>query len=136
MALDGSRIINQTAVGARYQGSFGGVNLLAYGVYMFSGHANYTGPAITYAAARAANSSAGTGQFEDLSFGSMGAAVTVAGVTVGGNWIVGDVNGGGRSEALRRREDVRRHCRREVHPGADHRGRGWRDDQLAGCRSA
>jgi hypothetical protein len=95
VALDGSRILNQTAVGARYQGAFGPVNLLAYGVYMFSGHAKYTGPAITYAAARAANSSAGTGQFEDLSFGSIGAAITVAGVTVGGNWIVGDVNGQG-----------------------------------------
>ncbi len=93
VAIDGSRQINQTAVGARYQGSFSGVNLLAYGVYMVSGHANYTGPAITYAAARAANSSAGTGQFEDLQIGNVGAAATVAGVTVAGNYIFGDMNG-------------------------------------------
>jgi hypothetical protein len=44
--LDGSRILNQTAVGVRYQGVFGGVGLLAYAVYMFSGHADYTGPAL------------------------------------------------------------------------------------------
>ncbi len=40
---DGSRALNQTAVGVRYQGAFGGLGLLAYAVYEFSGHAHYTG---------------------------------------------------------------------------------------------
>ena len=40
---DGSRIMNQTAVGVRYQGVFSGVGVLAYGVYETSGHVNYTG---------------------------------------------------------------------------------------------
>ena len=30
---DGSRIINQDAAGVRYQGAFGGLGVLAYGVY-------------------------------------------------------------------------------------------------------
>ncbi len=33
---DGSRALNQTAVGVRYQGAFGGLGVLAYGVYMIS----------------------------------------------------------------------------------------------------
>ena len=30
--------------GVRYQGAFGALGLLAYGVYMISGTADYTGP--------------------------------------------------------------------------------------------
>jgi hypothetical protein len=39
---DGARIVNQTAIGVRYQGAIGGVGVLAYAVYEFSGHVNYT----------------------------------------------------------------------------------------------
>src|SRR5271165_7605266 len=48
---DGSRSINQWAVGARYQGGFGGVGVLAYAVGEFSGHAQFSG-FFTSAAAR------------------------------------------------------------------------------------
>jgi hypothetical protein len=66
----------------RYQGSFGGVSVLAYGVYTFSGHTNFNGPATVQ-------------RYDSLSYGSVGAAVTFAGFTVGGNWIGGAVNGQG-----------------------------------------
>jgi hypothetical protein len=90
---DGARILNQTAVGARYQGSLAGVGVLAYAVYEFSGHADYTGATT---AAVLGNSVAGSkfnGQFDALSFGNGGVALTYAGVTVGGNIIGGRLNG-------------------------------------------
>jgi len=103
-SLDGARIINQTAVGLRYQGVLGGVGVLAYGAYEFSGHADYTGlspaTATTAAGVAAANAYLGnpagskfTGQYDNLSFGSGGIALTYAGFTVGGNVIGGRLNG-------------------------------------------
>ncbi len=100
-ALDGSRIINQTALGVRYQGKFGDVGVLAYAVYEFSGHANYTGLTTglgtpggsAILGTTAVPKSAYTGQYDGLSFGSGGLAVTYAGFTVGGNIIGGRLNG-------------------------------------------
>jgi hypothetical protein len=98
-SLDGSRILNQTAVGVRYQGKFGDLGVLAYGVYEFSGHANYTGPAFTTAAGRAnlgtsaLPGSTYTGNYDGLSIGSGGVAVTYAGFTLAGNVIGGRKNG-------------------------------------------
>jgi len=91
---DGSRILNQTAFGVRYQGTFGGVGVLAYAAYEFSGHANYSGStsAATLGTATAAGSQF-NGSYNGLSFGSGGLAVTFAGLTVGGNIIGGNVNG-------------------------------------------
>jgi outer membrane protein OmpU len=98
---DGSRATNQTAVGVRYQGSFGGVGLLAYGVYEMSGHVNYTGLTPATAAGRTAlgisspalAGSTYTGKFDGLSFGSGGAALTFAGFTLSANAIGGRLNG-------------------------------------------
>jgi hypothetical protein len=100
-AADGSRIMNQAAVGVRYQGTFGGVGILAYGVYEGSGHATYTGAASSTLAgvANLGNASVGgtaakfTGNFNGLSIGSGGIAVTFAGFTVGGNVVGGRMNG-------------------------------------------
>lgn len=86
-ATDGARIINQTAVGVRYQGSFSGLGVLAYGVYEFSGKANYT--PVT-AAAKAAGP-----YYNNLGVGNFGVALTYAGFTVGGNYIGGSMNGQG-----------------------------------------
>jgi hypothetical protein len=91
---DGSRAINQTAVGARYQGTFGGVGLLAYAVYMFSGHSNYSGS--TTAATLGTTAVPGSkfnGSYNGLNIGSGGIAATFAGFTVGGNLIGGQMNG-------------------------------------------
>ena len=100
-AMDGSRAVNQVAVGVRYQGAFGPVGVLAYGVYMGSGHATYTGAASNTAAgvANLGNATTGgtaarfTGNYNGLSLGSAGLAVTAAGFTVGGNVIFGRDNG-------------------------------------------
>lgn len=79
-AGDAARAINQTAVGVRYQGKFDALGVLAYGVYEFSGHVNYTG------------STAAT-TYDNLSLGNVGVALTYAGFTVGGNWVGGASNG-------------------------------------------
>ena len=91
---DGSRATNQTAFGVRYQGTLGGVGVLAYGVYELSGHAQYTGA--TTAAVLGTTAEPGSrfnGSYDNLSFGSGGIAATYAGFTVGGNFIGGRLNG-------------------------------------------
>ena len=101
---DGSRMTNETSFGVRYQGTLGGVGVLAYGVYMLSGHAQYTGPSPTSATTPAgvalANTFLGnpvgsryTGNSDNLSIGSGGIALTFAGFTVGGNVVGGRMNG-------------------------------------------
>jgi hypothetical protein len=97
---DGARVVNQYAAGIRYQGKFGDLGVLAYGVYEGSGHVNYTGPSggptSTAAAVLGTTGLAGsryTGHFDGLSVGSMGVAVTFGGFTVGGNGIIGRANG-------------------------------------------
>ena len=90
---DGSRILNQTAVGARYQGALGGVGILAYAVYEFSGHANYTGATTASILGNSVAGSRFNGQYDALNFGNGGLAVTYAGFTVGGNIIGGRLNG-------------------------------------------
>ncbi len=97
-AFDGSRITNEVAAGVRYQGKFGDMGVLAYAVYEGSGHANYTGPAATTLAGRAnlgitLAGSRYTGQYDGLSIGSGGIALTYAGFTVAGNVIGGRKNG-------------------------------------------
>jgi hypothetical protein len=82
VGADGARVLNQTAVGTRYQGKVGSIGVLAYGVYEFSGHTNFTGPV-------------GAQTYDNLSFGSIGVALSRSGFTVGGNWIGGAVNGQG-----------------------------------------
>jgi hypothetical protein len=92
--LDGSRLTNQTAIGVRYQGTLGGIGVLAYGVYEFSGAATYTG--LTTPAVLGTSSVPGSkfnGKYNGLSFGSGGIALSYAGFTVGGNAIGGRLNG-------------------------------------------
>ncbi len=91
---DGSRSINQTAIGVRYQGVLGGVGVLAYGVWEFSGAADYTGA--TTPAVLGNTSVPGSkfnGSYNGLSIGSGGIALTYAGFTVGGNVVGGSMNG-------------------------------------------
>lgn len=88
----GSRTKDQWAVGARYRGNFGGVGVLAYGVYMGSGTTAYNGSA---AAANATGPVGNTynGGFDGLSLGMVGANVTFSGLSIFGNVMVGDYNG-------------------------------------------
>jgi len=93
---DGSRATNQTVVGVRYQGTFGGLGLLAYAAYEHSGNVHYTGlttPAIL--GTTTVPGSKFNGSYNGLSFGSGGAALTYAGFTLSGNAIGGNLNGQG-----------------------------------------
>ncbi len=97
---DGSRSINQAAIGARYQGQFfGSLGLLAYVVGEGSQHATYTGSTAqstlgnVNAAGQGAVGSKFNGSFNDLAIGSAGVAATLAGFTFGGNVIGGQMNG-------------------------------------------
>jgi hypothetical protein len=75
--------------------------LLAYGVYEFSGHVNYTGAnsaaifGTTAASLGAAGAAASkyNGKYDGLNFGSGGVALTYAGFTLAGNAIGGRLNG-------------------------------------------
>jgi Gram-negative porin len=97
-SLDGDRLINIYAAGLRYQGAFGALGVLAYGVYMGSGTVDYTGLGPATAAGRtilgtsALPGSKYNGKFTGWSLGSGGVAVTYAGFTVGGNVIGGAKN--------------------------------------------
>jgi hypothetical protein len=93
---DGARATNQTVIGVRYQGTFGGLGVLAYAAYEHSGHVKYTGlttPAVL--GTTAVPGSAFTGSYDNLSFGSGGAALTFAGFTASVNAIGGALNGQG-----------------------------------------
>jgi hypothetical protein len=93
---DGARVLNEYAAGIRYQGKFSDVGLLAYAVYEGSGHTQYTGTAASAVAQLGAGAAAGTtynGKFNNIGVTSVGAAVTFAGLTVGGNGIFGQMNG-------------------------------------------
>jgi hypothetical protein len=94
--LDGAKATNITTVGARYQGLFAGVGVLAYGAYAFSGTVNYTGLQTPAALGTAAvPGSAFNGKYDGLSYGSGGLALTYAGFSLVGNVIGGRINGGG-----------------------------------------
>jgi hypothetical protein len=91
--LDGSRMINQTAIGARYQGQFGATGLLAYVVGMVGQAADYTGLTTAAVLGNTVAGSSFNGSYNHLAIGSAGVAATFAGWTVGGNVIGGQMNG-------------------------------------------
>jgi hypothetical protein len=91
---DGSRSINQAAIGVRYQGQFGPTGLLAYVVGEGSQHADYTGATTADVLGNTAvPGSKFNGSYNDLAIGSAGIAATFAGFTVGGNVVGGQMNG-------------------------------------------
>lgn len=91
---DGARYVNLISGGVRFVGDVGPVNLLAYGVYTYSGHVNNSlSPGASRIAVLAPGGSNWDGQFDNLSFGSVGFAATYAGVTLAANYIGGAVNG-------------------------------------------
>ena len=102
-ALDGSRILNQTALGVRYQGKFGGLGLLAYAsirvqracqLYRADRHGILRNTAANLPATAAYDAgSTYNGKYGGLSFGSGGVALTFAGFTLGANAIGGRLNG-------------------------------------------
>ncbi len=96
VAADGMRYTNMIAAGARYSGPVGPINVHTYGVYTYSGHVNYSGTAAAArAAAGAPAGSTWSGQFDNLNYFSTGVQLSYAGVSVGGNFITGAINGRG-----------------------------------------
>jgi hypothetical protein len=82
------------AVGARYQGTFGGVDLKGMVVYETAGKETIAGGGLVAsgnAASRAAG--AGTFKYDNLSFVTAAAAVSFAGFTVAADYIGGALNG-------------------------------------------
>jgi hypothetical protein len=92
--MDGARYKDMIQVGGRYSGDVGPVNVLAYGVYNYAGHVNNSlGAAASRAAVGAPAGSTWNGQHDNLSFGSVGVALTYEGFTLGANYIGGAFNG-------------------------------------------
>jgi hypothetical protein len=93
---DATRWYNQVAVGARYQQTFGAVDVKFYGVYETAGKEQLaTSAYFTPAQLKAgvAGASAQTVRYDNLSFYKFGAAVTAANITVAADYIGGAVNG-------------------------------------------
>lgn len=89
---DANRYRDLYQAGARYNGDFGPVNLLAYAAYYGSSKVNYTGaPGLIVANGPLGNASA-SGNYRNLSIGSFGTAITVAGLTFSANYLTGDMN--------------------------------------------
>ncbi len=91
---DPTRWLNQVGVGARFQQTFGAVDVKAFGFYETAGKENLTTTAyLTPAAARAGGSSAATLRYDNLGFYQAGVAVTAANLTFAVSYIGGAVNG-------------------------------------------
>jgi predicted porin len=92
-AVDGSRWLNQVAVGARYQGSFGPITGKAYVMYETAGKTDFTGPqpVAGTAASLAANVNR---KFDNLSFISTGALLSfdTIGLSFSADYIGGAIN--------------------------------------------
>jgi predicted porin len=94
LASDAIRYTNQFEAGARYQGTFGPVAVLAHATYLGTGVVDFTGlPPST--AANAGNPHGWNGKYDPISLVQGGVAVTVAGLTVGGLINHGAMNNNG-----------------------------------------
>jgi hypothetical protein len=81
---------NQFGVGARYEHTFGPVDVKAYGFYEISGHEGLTTGKYTVGGAPSAS---GTLHYNGLDFYQVGAAVTTQGLTLAATHIGGKDNG-------------------------------------------
>jgi predicted porin len=87
---DSTRWLNQTAVGLRFQHSFGAVDVKAYGFYETAGKEDLTTTAYTSPSPSGGTS---TLRYDNLNFYKAGAAVTAANVTASVDYIGGSVDG-------------------------------------------
>ena len=86
---DATRWLNQVAVGGRYQGSFSGVDVGAYAVYMTAGKEAINGGGVVLTGLNATN--AGAVKYDNLSFVNAGMFVRLP--STGLTWAI-DYNGG------------------------------------------
>jgi hypothetical protein len=90
--IDGTRWYNRVGVGMRYMGSFGGVDIKAYGVYVASGHESIPGGGIQGSPANIL-AGAGTLKYDGQSAFNGGAAVSAMGFTANADVTFGRING-------------------------------------------
>jgi len=90
---DGTRWFNQVAVGARYQGSFSGVDLKGMVVYETAGKESIAGGGVVATGAATQGVGAAAFKYDNLSFVTAAAAMSYMGVTVAADYIGGAVNG-------------------------------------------
>lgn len=94
---DPTRWLNQLGVGARFQQTFGGVDVKAFGFYETAGKENLTTgtgyTSVAQARAGTGGASAATLRYDNLGFYQAGIAVTAANVTFAVDYIGGAVNG-------------------------------------------
>jgi hypothetical protein len=84
--IDGTKIVNRFVGGVRYNGTFGGVGLQAYGTYTVSGHES--APAVTAAPNPVKV------LYQGESFFNGGLAVSALGFTLSGDTTIGSMNSG------------------------------------------
>jgi hypothetical protein len=93
---DPTRWVNQVGVGARFQQTFGAVDVKAFGFYEAAGKENLTTAAYTtpaQARAGTGGASAATLRYDNLGFYQAGVAITAASLTASVDYIGGAVNG-------------------------------------------
>jgi predicted porin len=86
-ASDAARWMNHFEVGARYQGTLGPVAIYGMAAYVGSSNVDYTG-----APPAEALGSHWNGKYNDISAGDFGLVLTVAGLSVGGHFLGGQIN--------------------------------------------
>jgi hypothetical protein len=93
--IDPTRWLNQVAVGVRYQGSFGGVNVGAFAVYETAGKESIPGGGITATGIGTSGLGAGAFKYDNLSFVNAAVKVEIPGVglTWAFDYIGGALNG-------------------------------------------
>jgi len=93
--VDSSRWLNQVAVGARYQGVLGPVNLGVYAVYETAGKESVPGGGIKMVTGNLNGGAANTALYDNLSFVNAGVAITIpsVGLTWATDYTGGAVNG-------------------------------------------
>ncbi|HEY4172679.1 MAG TPA: porin [Rhodopila sp.] len=85
-----NRWYNEAEIGARYEHTFGAVDVKAYGAYYHAAREDYAGPTPTPASSNAAGFS--NINYNPISFYQAGLAVTSAGLTAAVTWQGGKVN--------------------------------------------
>jgi hypothetical protein len=87
-AIDGSRWLNQVAVGVRYQAKFNGFEPKFYAMYETAGKTDYTGPPPVFGPSGSANGR----KFDNLSFFSAGVALSYGRFSASADYIGGAIN--------------------------------------------
>jgi hypothetical protein len=87
-----NRWYNEAEAGARYEHTFGAVDVKAYGAYYHAAREDYSGPTPPVSGIGSTNATASTIDYNPISFYQVGLAVTSAGLTAAVTYQGGQVN--------------------------------------------